>query len=92
MKLRRENRSTRGENCPSATLSTTNPTLTYRGLRGERPETNRLSHVNVTSPSSLFKYKYFSYKGNKSVFKHIFKNQMPDLVQHAGLYLLLLIS
>jgi hypothetical protein len=34
--------------CPSATLSTTNPTWTdpgsNPGLRGERPETSRLSH------------------------------------------------
>jgi hypothetical protein len=37
-----------GENLPSATLSTTNPTWidpgAYPGLRGERPATNRLSH------------------------------------------------
>jgi hypothetical protein len=37
-----------GENLPSATLSTTNPTWidlgTNPGLRGERPATNRLSH------------------------------------------------
>jgi hypothetical protein len=44
-----ENRSTRGKKtCPSATLSTTNPTCTdpgsNPGLRGERPATNRLSH------------------------------------------------
>jgi hypothetical protein len=36
-----------GENLPSATLSTTNPTWidpgTNPGLRGERPATNRLS-------------------------------------------------
>jgi hypothetical protein len=48
MKLRGENRSTRGKSCPSATLSTTNPTWTdpgpNPGLRGERPATNRLSH------------------------------------------------
>jgi hypothetical protein len=48
MKLTRENRSTRGKTCPSATLSTTNPTWTdpgsNPGLRGERPATNRLSH------------------------------------------------
>jgi hypothetical protein len=48
MKLTRENRSTRRKTCPSATLSTTNPTLTdpgsNPGLRGERPATNRLSH------------------------------------------------
>ena len=48
MKLTGENRSTRGKTCPSATLSTTNPTWTDPGsspvLRGRRPATNRLSH------------------------------------------------
>ena len=48
MKLTGENRSTRGKTCPSATLSTTNPTWTgpgsNLGLRGERLATNRLSH------------------------------------------------
>jgi hypothetical protein len=37
-----------GENLPSATLSTTNPTWidpgANPGLRGKRPATNRLSH------------------------------------------------
>jgi hypothetical protein len=48
MKLTGENRSTRRETCPSATLSTTNPTWTdlgsIPGLCGGRPSTNRLSH------------------------------------------------
>jgi hypothetical protein len=48
MRLTGENRSTRGKTCPSATLSTTNPTWTdpgsNPGLRGGRPVTNRLSH------------------------------------------------
>jgi hypothetical protein len=48
MKLTGENQSTRRKTCPSATLSTTNPTWTdpgsNPGLRGERPATNRLSH------------------------------------------------
>jgi hypothetical protein len=48
MKLTGENRSTGGKTCPSATLSTTNPTWTdpgsNPGLRGEWPATNRLSH------------------------------------------------
>jgi hypothetical protein len=48
MKLTEENRSTREKTCPSATLSTTNPTWidpgSNPGLRGERPATNRLSH------------------------------------------------
>jgi hypothetical protein len=48
MKLTGENRSTRGETCPSATLCATNPTWIHSGsnpgLRGEKPETNRLNH------------------------------------------------
>ena len=55
MKLTGENRSTRRKTCPSTTLSTTNPTWTDQesnpGLRGERPATNRLSHVTVTGTS-----------------------------------------
>jgi hypothetical protein len=48
MKLTGEIRSARAKICPSATLSTTNPTWTDSGsnpgLRGERPATDRLSH------------------------------------------------
>jgi hypothetical protein len=48
MKLAGENRSTRRKTCPSATLSTTNPTWTdlgsEPGLRGGRQAANRLSH------------------------------------------------
>jgi hypothetical protein len=48
MILTGENRRTLRKTCPSATLSTTNPTLidpvANRGLRGERPATNHLSH------------------------------------------------
>jgi hypothetical protein len=48
MKLTGENRGTQGKTCPSATLSTTNPTWTNSGsnpvLLGERPVTNRISH------------------------------------------------
>jgi hypothetical protein len=44
-----ENRRTRRKTCPSATLSTTNPTGIDPGLRGERPATNDLSHG--TAPS-----------------------------------------
>jgi hypothetical protein len=44
----RENRRTRRKTCPSATLSTTNPTWIDPGanpvLRGKRPAINRLSH------------------------------------------------
>jgi hypothetical protein len=43
-----ENRRTRRKSCPSATLSSTNPTWidpgANAGLRGERPATNDLSH------------------------------------------------
>jgi hypothetical protein len=48
MILTGENRRTRRKTCPSATLSTTNPTWidpgANPGLRGERPATNDLSH------------------------------------------------
>jgi hypothetical protein len=39
-----------GENLPSATLSTTNPT--WIDLHGERPATNRLSHGMALSSST----------------------------------------
>jgi hypothetical protein len=48
MKFTGKNGSTRRKTCPSAILSTTNPTWNDRGsnpgLRGERPVTYRLSH------------------------------------------------
>jgi hypothetical protein len=48
MILTGENRSTGRETCPSATLSTTNPTWidlkSNLGLRGERPAIDSLSH------------------------------------------------
>jgi hypothetical protein len=44
MILTEENRRTRRRTCPSATLSTTNPTWTDPGLSGERPATNHSSH------------------------------------------------
>jgi hypothetical protein len=58
MKLTGENRRTRGKTCPSATLSTTNPTWTdpgsNPGLRGGRPAANRLSHgTAITLPLLL---------------------------------------
>jgi hypothetical protein len=73
MKLTGENRSTREKTCPSATLSTTNPTWTdlrsNPGLRGEKPATNRLSHgtalwlhvtvANSSSGKSLSRYSKF---------------------------------
>jgi hypothetical protein len=55
MKLTGENRSALGKTCPSATLSTTNPTWTdpgsNPGLCGGRPATNRLSHDTAISSS-----------------------------------------
>jgi hypothetical protein len=60
MNLTGENRSTGGKTCPSATLSTTNPTWTDRGsnpcLRGERPATNRLSHGTAIIASYYSEY------------------------------------
>jgi hypothetical protein len=57
MKLTGENRSTRRKTCPSATLSTTNPTWTdpgsNPGLRGERLATNRLSNGTACDSSLL---------------------------------------
>jgi hypothetical protein len=48
-----ENRRTRRKTCPSATLSTTNPTWidpgANSGLRGERPATNDLRHGTALS-------------------------------------------
>jgi hypothetical protein len=44
MILTGKHRRTRRKTCPSATLSTTNPTWIDPGLRGERPATNDLSH------------------------------------------------
>jgi hypothetical protein len=53
-----------GENLPSATLSTTNPTWidpgANPGLRGERPGTNRLSHGTALL-STLMNPKHFEY-------------------------------
>jgi hypothetical protein len=49
MKLTGENRNTPGKTCPSANLSTTNPTWTVPGLREKRPATNRLNHGTAQS-------------------------------------------
>jgi hypothetical protein len=55
MKLTGENRSTGGKTCPSAILSTTNPTWTdlgsNPGLRGGRPAAKRLSYGTVLDSS-----------------------------------------
>jgi hypothetical protein len=57
MKLTGENRSTRGKTCPSATLSTTNPTWIDPGsnpsLRGEKLAANRLSHGTACEQLTL---------------------------------------
>jgi hypothetical protein len=62
MILTGKTRRTRRKTCPSATLSTTNPTSidpgANPGLRGERPATNRLNHG--TAP----KYDYGSPDNN----------------------------
>jgi hypothetical protein len=61
----REKPTTRRKTCPSATLSTTNPTWTdpgsNPGLSGERPASNRLSHGTAQSPrlSLLILYTVF---------------------------------
>jgi hypothetical protein len=39
---------------PTVTLSTTNPTSTRPGFRGQRLAANRLSHVATTSDYSRF--------------------------------------
>jgi hypothetical protein len=63
MKLIGENRSTRGKTCPSATLSTTNPTWTdlgsNPGLRGRRPAANHMSHGTALG-GCLVRYCSFS--------------------------------
>jgi hypothetical protein len=65
MILTGENRSTRRETCPSATMSSTNPTYTEpganSGLRGERPATNRLSYDTAMIP---LKDRRFCFFGN----------------------------
>jgi hypothetical protein len=62
-----ENRRTRRKTCPSATLSTTNPTWidpgTNPGLRGERLATNDLSHgtaLNVLTFLFSFPTRWFT--------------------------------
>jgi hypothetical protein len=58
-----------GENLPSATLFTTNPTWidpgANPGLRGERPATNRLSHgtafIFTSSDQNFIWISHFSY-------------------------------
>jgi hypothetical protein len=65
MILTGENRITRRKTCPSATLSTTNPTFiepgANPGLRGERPATNDLSHGTANQAITI---KEFSFRGD----------------------------
>jgi hypothetical protein len=58
-----------GENLPSATLSTTNPTWIDPGLRGERPATNRLSHGTAYVTSKNYKQNS-NFKTNYSMQRH----------------------
>jgi hypothetical protein len=64
MILRGENRRTLRKTCPSATLSTTNPTKTALGVNpgfnGEKPATNRLS--NGTAVENTHNYPQYNYK------------------------------
>jgi hypothetical protein len=67
---------TRTKACPSATLSTTNPTCTDQGanavFRGKRPATNRLSHstakVHISNEAAC-EVKYRIYFNLKKCFK-----------------------
>ena len=65
MKLTGENRNTRGKTCPSATLSTINPTWidqgSNTGLRGGRRATNRLSHDTAVW-TNLFQWHHMRIK------------------------------
>jgi hypothetical protein len=65
MKWTGENRSTWGKTCPSATLSTTNPTWTdpgsNSGLRGGRSASNRLSHGTAKRTVSQLVKKFPAY-------------------------------
>jgi hypothetical protein len=65
MKLTGENRSTRRNTCPSATLSTTNPTRIDLGssLSGGRPATNRLSHGTAEENLTKHQSEYYPNRG-----------------------------
>jgi hypothetical protein len=60
MNVTGENRSTRGRNCLSATLSSTNPIWTIPrsnpGLRGETPATNRPSRGTAYAVKILSRF------------------------------------
>jgi hypothetical protein len=93
MKLTGESRSTRGETCPSATLSTTNPTWTDPGsnpcLRGEMLATNRLSGKMLSTESSeicylhLFYYYYYYYYYCLIVSVHCWYNTELSIILHS---------
>ena len=57
MKLAGEHRSIRRKNCPSATLSTTNPTwsdlISYAGFRGAKSATNRLNQATARGAAGV---------------------------------------
>jgi hypothetical protein len=78
MKLTWENRNTGGKTCPSATLSTTNPTWTdpgsNPGIRSERPTTDRLSHGTVIQKTACLTVKV---KALRSFENHSPKNMAP---------------
>jgi hypothetical protein len=80
MKLTGENLSTRRKTCPSATLSTTNPTWndpgSKPGLRGERPETNGLSH-GMAHRSLLVRTKYSSHYELNSAILYVSLGSAP---------------
>jgi hypothetical protein len=63
-----ENRRTRIKTCPSATLSTTNPTWIDHGanpgLRGERPAANYLSYGTATTNIRSIQCSTFSYSAS----------------------------
>jgi hypothetical protein len=84
MKLTGENLSTRGETCPSAILSTTNPTWTdpglNPGLRGETPATNRLSHGTAMYPYiRRINIQRFSSYFTENTLRPYYKDQLVDV-------------
>jgi hypothetical protein len=69
-----QNRRTRRKTCPSATLSTTNPTWidlgTNPGLRGDRPVTDDLSHG--TAPMIVLPYRVLVYADDRMLCRRLF--------------------
>jgi hypothetical protein len=81
MILTGETRRTRRKTCPSATLSTTNPTWIDPGanpdLRSERPATNDLSHCTA-SPAYYINKEMLFQRNNES--DHF--DEKLDLLNH----------